>query len=60
MQSQGKEEPPCGQNLAIAPGGTLLFAITLVSYAFWLLHSFAIRNSFSAVRAFLLKSGLKP
>jgi len=42
------------------PAGRLLFAVALTSYAFWFLHSFAIRNSFSAVRQLLLKSGLNP
>jgi len=60
MQSQSKEEPISARRIAIAPAGKLLFALALTSYAFWLLHSFAVRNSFSAVHQLLLKSGLKP
>jgi hypothetical protein len=41
-------------------GGKLLFTLALTSYAFWLLHSFAIRSSFTAVRHLLLKYGPKP
>jgi hypothetical protein len=41
-------------------GGKFLFVLALSSYAFWLLHSFAVRSSFVAVRNLLLKHGLKP
>lgn len=68
MPLQSEEEPSSAPQTgapqtgapqtAIAPAGRLLFGLALMSYAFWLLHSFAIRDAFSAVRQLLLKSGL--
>jgi hypothetical protein len=55
-----RRSPNSDRKTANAPAGRLLFALALTSYLFWLLHSFAIRNSFSAIRHLLLKSGLKP
>lgn len=56
-----RNEPPIWTRKVPSPlAGKLLFVICWASYLFWLLHSFAIRTSFSAIRHLLLKSGLKP
>jgi predicted membrane protein len=60
IPTQAKEKTIYDRKLAVAPAGKLLFALALTSYVFWLLHSFAIRTSFTAVHGLLLKSGLKP
>jgi hypothetical protein len=60
MQPQSKETSIRSAETAILPAGRLLFALTLTSYAFWLVHSFAIRNSFRAVSQLLLKSQINP
>jgi hypothetical protein len=60
MLPQSQNKPTSNQQTSIVPAGRLLVALAVMSYAFWLLHSFAIRNSLSAIHQLLSKSGLNP
>jgi len=55
MEGQSAEKPVGSAELATASGGKLLLVFVLGSYIFWILHSFAIRTSFSAIGQLLLK-----
>jgi len=60
MEPQTNENPVLHSSVATKPGGKSLFGVVLASYVFWLLHSFAVRTSLTAIRQIFFKFRLRP
>lgn len=55
MDPQTNENPVLHSNVETKSGGKSLFRVVSASYVFWLLHSFAVRTSLTAIRQIFFK-----